>query len=389
MSYDFKIPKLCSHIIVDEVGILNELSYDQVRFAKRPSAFEATVRVDNQVVPPSGLYGKAQILFGKSGPYRITANVNDLILFKSGSGTQTIKLPAGKSISAKVLAQFLSEIIKDIQITVDNNRLMFSTSGPYKGTAFSFPDPTWTDKTASLITTSRILKAYTTLGILPGSTAVGALQVPGYKIILDPISFVGDYIIKFNAPLRNRSPVILTTYTTLAQFCSRCQGTRLEYDYTVKGQSYYTVKNTDLLIQEFNKFLFTVKGSHWKWPWIGSNLTNRIGGKADTASQLATSFISLDVNNAFNTYQNIKRQQDQNFASQNVTDAEYPYRLGNVNVSSLDGDPTTFYASYVITSRSREPLQVEEIIPLPGNYQLTSDPTGLMIAAGNKFQLVG
>jgi hypothetical protein len=389
MSYDFKIPKLCSHIIVDEISQLNNQNYNTIGFARRPSSYLVTLKVDGEIVPPGGLYSKAQILLGKAEPYRIVAGKNDLILYRGKSGTQTIKLPPGNAVSAKSLALYLSSYITDIDIKAENYRITFSTPTPFKGSAFSFPDPKWTDKTASLISTSRILAAYKTLGINPGRTAIGELIVPGYIVTLNPDSFVEEYIIRFNTPIRNRNPVILLTYNTLAAFCGRCLGTRVEYDYTVSGQSYKTVKNTDLLIQEFNKFLFTVKGSHWKWPWIGSTLLDRVGGKADTASQLASSFITLDINNAFNTYQNIKRQQDNNFPDQNVTDEEYPYRLGDVNVSSLPNDPTTYYAQYTIIPRSRQPVQVEDILPLPGNYQLTSDSSGLMSAAASGFQLVG
>lgn len=387
MSFDFQLAKACSHIIVDEIGVLITSTNDTINFQRKPSSTKVTVKIDGQVVPPGGLYSKAEISFGKAEPYRIVANKNDLILFNNGISTQTIKLPPGQ-ISARVLAQYLQEIITDFDIKAENYRLVIRTPTPYKGIAFSFPDPRWTDKSSSLITTSRILSAYSLFGITPGLTAVGKLLYPGYKIIIDPLSFVNQQQIKFDVPLRSINPVILITYNTLAPFCGRCLGSRVEYDYTVIGPSYKSIRNTDLLIQEFNKFLFTLKGSHWKWPWIGSNLLNRIGSKADTASSLASSFISLDINNAFNTYQNIKRQQSLNFPDQNVTDAEYPYRLGQISVNSLN-DPTTFYANYEIYNRSREPLQVEEQIPLPSNYQLTSNPSGLMSAAGNGFQLVG
>jgi hypothetical protein len=206
--------------------------------------------------------------------------------------------------------------------------------------------------------------------------------------MLNPASFVEEWIVVFDEPLRTYQPVILMTYQTLAAYCGRCQGSRVEYDYTLSGNDYEKFYNADLLLQEAYKYIFTVKGSHWKWPWLGSNILSRIGSKADTAAGLAASFIGLDITSAFGTYQNIKRQQDKNFPGQNVTDAEFPYSLDDFSVLTGD-DPTTFYAKLVITSRSRDPISLTTPISLPDPYQLTSSPSGVMQNAANGFQLVG
>src|SRR5690606_28519206 len=106
-------------------------------------------------------------------------------------------------------------------------------------------------------------------------------------------------------------------------------GTQLEFDYSIVDGTYETVKNTDLLAQEFDKFLHTEIGSHWKWNWLGSSLHSRIGGKGNMGITSATSLLNIDVSQAFKTYQNIKEKQDTGFPQQRVSDAEYPLELGS------------------------------------------------------------
>ena len=389
MSYDFYIEKVCNHKIVDEIAQIDPETRTFFAFAKPPSANTVTIKIDGELVPPQGLYTKAEVIFNKSEPYRITANKNDLILFKYGnSPVQTIKLPPGNAVSAKTLARFLLDYAPDLDWKVENHRVVVSSPTPTRGILFSFPDPTWTDKTSSLISTSRILGAYKTLGISPGRAGNGRKIMPGYIIDLNPAAFVEEYIVTFEYTIKNYAPVILVSYQTQAKYCNRCFGSRKENDYTISLGSYETVRDTDLLKQELNKYIFTIKGSHWKWPWMGSTLLQRIGSKASVTNGLTSSFISLDVTNAFNTYQNIKRQQDVNFPSQNVTDAEYPYSLASFNVATYD-DPTVYYGVFNIMSRSRQPITLTKQLNVPDPVQLTSDPTGLMTNAGRGFQLVG
>lgn len=386
MSYDFYTLKVCSHRVVDEVCILDSDTGTMIGFAKPPSSGDVSLKINGVQIPKNGLYSDSEFRFSKRGPYKIISNKNDMIIFRDGVNPPiNIKLPPGSAVSAKTLARYLLDYIPNYDIYDDNGYVVFKA---LNGTSFCFVDPRWVDKTSSLTQTTRIINAYSTLGIPPGRVSTTRKLFPGYRVMLNPAAFVDEWIIKFNGPIPNSSPVITVSYTTLAAFCSRCIGSRVEYDYTTLNGSYDVVRNADLLIQEFDKFLFTIKGSHWKWPWLGSGILNRIGGKASTAFGLASSFISLDINSAFNTYQNIKRQQDKNFPGQNVSDAEYPYSLGTFNVTTGD-DPTTFYAEVEIVNKSRDSAQLTKQLSLPDPYQLTSSPSGVMKNAGNGFQLRG
>jgi hypothetical protein len=388
MSYDFYIEKVCSHTIVDELCELDSSTWDRFAFGRRPSHLKCEIRMDGELIPESGLYSRAEVIFSKPEPYRIIANRNDLILFKNGDqAVRTIKLPPG-ILSAHTLSRYLLDFAPDLDWRVENGRVVVKTPRPNNGIAFSFPDPRWTDKSAALISTSRILNAYSLLGINPGRAASGRKIFPGYKVILDPANFVEQYIVVFETPIPNFVPTLTVTYTTLAPFCGRCQGSRIEYDYSVVTGGYDIVRNADLLRQELNKFIFTIKGSHWKWPWLGSNILNKIGTKSNPLNATYSPLLTLDISNAFNSYQSIKRQQDVYFPAQKVTDAEYPYNLIGINVTTGD-DPTTYYALIDVQSRSFQPLQLTKELSTPDPIQLTSSPSGLMIQAGRGFQPVG
>jgi hypothetical protein len=159
----------------------------------------------------------------------------------------------------------------------------------------------------------------------------------------------------------------------------------MEFDYSIVNNSYERVSDADLLAQEFDKFLFTKLGSHWKWPWLGSRVMDRVGGKGSSAQVTASSMLTLDVGRAFSVYQNIKSQQSQNF-TQDVTDAEYPLTIKSVNVSTLPNDPTVALMNIVIICRSAQPIALRRIVGNPNPYMIGA---GLGAAVDPAFLLRG
>jgi hypothetical protein len=180
-------------------------------------------------------------------------------------------------------------------------------------------------------------------------------------------------IIQFESPLFNDNPLVQLSYVTSVVDCRRCHGTQIEYDYNIIDNTYETVKDADLLGQEFDKFLFTNIGSHWKWNWLGSGLMNRIGSKGSTAAVSINSLITVDVAQAFRLYQNIKSQQDSRFPFQNVSDAEYPLSLGGINIQVPDQDPTIAFVTTTIVSRSMVPITLKRIVGNPNPFFLTGN----------------
>ncbi len=369
MSYDFATAAVCPHQVRFEACQIDP-ARRSCQFPRPPNNSGVSVYVDRVPVPSSGLWSTASIPFSKPGPYRVTTGQNDLLLFSVGFGApRLLQLTPGPAVSASDMALGLQRQLPDFLVYAQSKRVVVSTRNPVRGTAFQFHDPRWTDRTGSLPTTSRVLGAYSELGITPGRAAVGTKIFPGWSVQLDPNSpVIQDRILLFDDPLPNADPLVELSYVTAAQYCRRCFGTRVEYDYTISDGTYETVQNTDLLAQEFEKFLLTKIGSHWKWNWLGSGLVDRIGGKGNTASASVSSLISVDVSQAFATYQSLKNQQQSNFPQQQVSDAEFPLQLGSVDVQTLPDDPTVAVLNTVIYSRSQAEVPLARVVGNPNPF---------------------
>lgn len=379
MSFDFATNQLCSHQVYFERAYLNP-DQKTIPFPYDPTVSSVELYIDQMKIPPSGLYTYAFLPFSLPEPYRIKIGVNDLLYLSFGNGSpQFVKLISG-NLTARDLAIYLQKLFPSYYIFVQNKRVVIQTTNRVKGNAFQFVDPRWTDKTESLITTSQVLRAYETLGIVPGRMVKSVKLFPEWSVINYTESPIPNKLIRFKEEILNNDPVIEINYITSAYNCRRCQGTKFEFDYRVKNGNYEIVRNTDLLAQEFDKFLITKIGSHWKWSWLGSNLVNRVGGKGSTGFVSATSAITLDVNQAFKTYQDIKQQQSQRFPTQNVSDAEFPNRLLNLDVQTLPNDPTAVIVSSTIVSKSREPVESVRVVGNPDPVMLAGSTSNIVIA---------
>jgi len=390
MSYDFATNQVCTHQVFFEKVSLNNVSHQTVNFPFTPSNLnDIAVYIDRVKVPKTGLYSYAELPLLSSEPYRIKVNQNDLIYLSIGSNSpQFYQLIPGSNVSAKDLARHLQKLFPNLYIYVQNKRVVFRSRERVNGKAFQFHNPQWTDTTSSLPTTVRTLAAYTTLGINPGRIAAGRRLFPGWSIERVPTSPIDtDRRIKFNDPLPNSIPLIEINYTTDARNCRRCHGSKMEFDYAILNNTYEEVRDVNLLAQEFDKFLITKIGSHWKWPWLGSGLVDRIGGKGSTGGISATSLITVDVNQAFKTYQNIKQQQEQGFPQAQVSDGEFPLKLANLDVQSLPNDPTVAIVAGTIVSRSRVPVENIRVVGDPSPFILQNDPVSrLAITTGLRFR---
>lgn len=373
MSYDFALQKLCSHEIRMESGIYNS-SFGVVRFKSPPSNQRVTVWVDGVEVPRAGLWSNAFLIFSNPGPYRIKRDQNDLLYVRLGNDLPRFVPLITGVVRPSDMVKDLSKKIPSLNFEVNKERVVVSSKTPVKDSAFAFYDPRHTDKTQSLSTTARVLGAYSSLGIIPGRVATGRMIFPSWTIEPDPVSaWEMDKVVKFSKILPNKQPTIHLSYVTHPTYCRRCGGSRIEFDYNIVGNSYETIDGVDLLAQEFDKFLFTRIGSHWKWTWLGSKLIDRIGAKGTTGRAVVSSMLSLDVSQAFSVYQNIKMQQSRNSPAQQVSDAEYPHAIKNVSVNTLPEDPTVAVVSITIMCRSSEPVMLKRIVGSPNQYTIGSN----------------
>ncbi len=371
MSYDFALTQLCAHQVLFE-----DADYDAARgivhFTRQPSSANVVLWINGISIPPSGLYNFAELPFSTQEPYRIAHGVNDLIYVGIGQDIpRFIQLLTGPNLKAVDVAQDLQRKLPSLSVTVQNRRVIIKSRTVVNGAAFQFPDPRWTDKTSSSPYTVRTMNAFSYLGINPGRVASGRKLYPGWFITNDPDSPIStDKAIQFTSVFPNASPFVQVSYAVSAGNCPRCFGSKIEFDYNVINGTYERVSDTDLLSQEFGKYLFTKLGSSWKWTWLGSNLVNRIGSKANGSDMSASAMIQVDINQAFRVYQDIKSQQNQRYPFQKISDAEYPYSLDSVSVNTPSDDPTTAVVNIVILSRSRQPVPLQRIIGTPSPFTL-------------------
>ena len=376
MSFDFATNQICSHEVFFERLTLDTNGRVGALFLRPPSSNMVEVYLNGEMVPPTGLLSYAKLPFIRSEPYRIRTGVNDLLYISIGfEAPRLVQLISGPDLKAIDVARDLQVKIPDLHISVKNRRVVFRSHQPTAGTAFSFPDPRWTDATSSLPTTVRVLEGFRAVGINPGRHVYGRKLFPGWTVRFNPADTTGTQKqLLFDWPLPNADAVLEVNYVTNQFNCRRCHGTRVEFDYSVKDGTYEIVEDTDLLAQEFDKFVFTKIGSHWKWNWLGSRIIDRIGGKGSTGRVNMNAMLTVDISQAFRTYQNIKQQQDSGFPSQQVSDAEYPNRLSDLDVKLLPDDPTIAVVEVTVSSRSREPVELKRLVGNPNPFTLLGDP---------------
>jgi hypothetical protein len=382
VSFDFALLKACSHETSFEVALVEKDG--TVRFSRPPSASRVSVYVDGIDVPPGGLFSHAELPFSRPGPYRIRAGVNDLLYVRTGDGApRYLQVLPGPAVSPEDMATDLQRKLPELLVTASNRRVVLRSRTASARTAFAFPDPRWTDRTSSMPSTARILATAKELGISPGRYAYGRKVFPGWSVSTDPSSPDGvEKIIRFEYPVPNADPMIQLSYVTIAAFCRRCQGSRFEYDYSVVDGTYEEVRDLDLLSQEFDKFLFTRSGSHWKWPWLGSNILERVGGKGITDAVSSSALLNVDISNAFQLYKSIKTKQDQASPAQRVSDGEFPLSLAGIDIRPDPENPNVAYVTTTIVSRSRDPLSVSRQVGNP-------DPFTLFPESAQVFRLKG
>jgi hypothetical protein len=378
MSFDFATERLCSHEVWFETAQLDTFVRNTVRFQRQPSTNRVNVYVDGVEVPPSGLYVSGFITSTRKEPYRIRSGYNDMLYIQVGREMpRLVQLLAGSTVRVKDLAADLQKKVPNLQFTATNGRLTISSWTAMPSSTFTLPDPVWTDRTRSMPNTWRASRGAAELGFVLGRSVSRRLVYPGWKIVMDPNSYTDEKILVFDTPLQGDSPFVQLTYVVPRQLCRRCFGTQIEFDYGVVNGGYERVTGTNLLLQEFDKFLFTRIGSHWKWSWLGSKLADRIGGKYITQGGVTNAFVTMDVNQAFRSYQSVKSKQDA-MLFQEVSDAEYPVDFADLSVIGDPNDPTTAIVQGTIVSRSHESVELKRIVGNPNPFYLGTGQTPLL-----------
>lgn len=379
MSYDRKLDQVCPHRVVEEALYFDASSTIVTPMRPISSANSVEVRLNGAITVPSpGVYTAATSLGSKEGPFTITAGVNDTFRVRVNNGPeQIVVLPAGQKVPADRIVAQLQMGFRDIQFFLQERRIGFQS-------ALVSPDAT------VFIPATSTLAA--TLGIPTPRQWRGKTVVPGWTLVNDPntLNDRPTRLIVFDEPLRGYADYVELNYVTLRQECRRCGGTGVENDWLYGGTGEVVqVVDEALLIQEIQKLMFTVKGTNSFHNWYGTDIMDSIGQKVSSGGLLQNQLVG-DIYQAFNRWQSIKRQQEEN-AGQPVSDQEYPYRLLAVNLQQSQQDPTVMFINLTIQNRSFDPIQIERGIRLPQPVDLlgSTQGQGIFRESLKKYTLAG
>jgi len=356
MSYDRRLDQICPHMVLEEALFFNP-DRQTVR-PLRPIAAVSSVKVrynGTDYVPSEGVYLPAQATGLKSAPFTIRGGVNDQLVIKvDDRQAQTLHLPSGNKISALSITDSLNNITRDALFSVTaKNQIRLVTSNTGMG--------------SKIFIASTGSTGAATLGFSTNRGWQGRSTVPGWSIVNDPntLSDRPTRLIVFDEPLKGFADYVEVNYTTIRQECRRCGGLGVENDWRYDGRGQLiTAQNETLLIQEMLKATYTIQGSNPFHTWYGTNVVNSIASKQDAAG-VSQNLIISEVYTAFQRWQQIKRQQEED-VGQVVTDEEYPFRITSVILQQSDQDPTVIFINATIQNRSSKPIQIDRGIRIPG-----------------------
>jgi phage baseplate assembly protein W len=330
----------------------------------RPIAAVSSVRVRLNGVtesPSPGVVLPAQATGAKAGPYNIRSGVNDQLVVKIDQrNEQVLTAPSGNQLSAIQVATALNKTLRDAMFDVTaRKQLRLITAAKGLG--------------ATIFVNASGSTLASTLGMPTNRGWHGQTTVPGWSIVNDPNTLLDrpTRLIVFDDPLKGFSDYVELDYATIRQECRRCGGLGIENDWRYDGSGQVVkAQNETLLIQELLKATYTVQGSNPFHPAYGTQIINTIGRK-QSASGLVQNMIVSEIYQAFNRWQSIKRQQEEN-VGQTVTDEEYPFRLLSVGLQQSDQDPTVIFVNATVQNRSSKPVQIERGLRLPNQIDIMS-----------------
>lgn len=341
MSQDAQIAHACPHYIRYERVFLQG---GRVIETESPISGQGLleVRRDGVILPSTGLQSESQVVFYKSGPYRVKTGANTLTV-----DGQVIAIPT-KTYTVEELVKFLSEKLKTTHkvsvfsqsVSISSYNESLSVEGDVLSTSFGFPLTSFTVHSKKITPSWKLSKIS------------GEQSSIIFSRELDPVGLLD------------------VSYTTEKRFCRRCSSTGIENDLRLDSYGNVSlVRDHDLLYQIVAKALLTEIGSNPYHDWYGSKATSLIGQKVNTAVVQA---IREAVQQSLDRVIDVQKAQS---SVQTVTAKETLSRVDNVIVESVGDDPTTLLCTVGIRSASSEPVTVSVIFAVPGSIPLDGDLT--------------
>lgn len=194
--------------------------------------------------------------------------------------------------------------------------------------------------------------------------------------------------IYFKKPVRSQDNIFEVSYYTDEANCRRCHGLRIEDDirFSIQGKP-LIVEDNQKLIQDVNKFVFTILGSNPFHELIGTNAFLLIGEKFSNLT-LTSLKLQQEITTTLQVY--LERQISQ-ATVQEVTDAEFLYKIISVDIQRNDQDPSIVDVRVVFSNRTFGESEISEEITIPGfNSALFGDARktfGLTEAVANNSRV--
>lgn len=337
MSKDLKLKHKCPHYVVEE-WLSIERDRQTLRTVRFPSSREIQILWNRIIVPPQGLFSNVEITGLVRGPFDIDGDTDEFSFSIDGGATQTVVLPHGRAVRSTQIARRINEETTGIRASNTNGKVALALEG-------SEPDSTLKMEGGS---------AHTELGFPELRMYRGRLVVPGWSLVKEDPRFTEDPLarkIVFDEPLRTDDDEFEVSYHTIRAVCRRCMGSGVENDFrhNQKGDPIF-VRNNQLLLQEIEKIIFTIRGSNVFHRWYGTLISDMIGSKIVGGGAMVESQLVAQISSTIERHRKLKERQAQ---IQPVSRAEMLNRVVSIEVEQ-GRDPTVFFVSITLESQSGE-----------------------------------
>jgi hypothetical protein len=313
------------------------------------SSKDVELEINGEDVPKRGLYSELSITTTKREPFSVPSDENKIKLSVNKGEDQIITIPAGESVSAFQISKSIQNQSEDINSEANNGHVVLSV-----------------DKTVNKKYKSLFLKngsAHSSIGLKDRRFYKNKQVYPAWYITKEETLF-GDSrrIVEFEEPLNSEDDIIEASYYTRQKDCRRCQGVGIEDDirYNQQGEPRF-VRDEQLLLQEAEKIVFTIRGSNVFYQWYGTSLKESIGSKIIGGNDSLRGQLVAEITDALNRYRQIKSQQKN---IQPVSNEEFLLKIREISVTQDDVDPTVFDVDIELSNRSNRRRSISKTIVL-------------------------
>lgn len=345
MAKDLQIKQKCPHLVIDEWLALEE-DGRTLKTVRNPSSSHIRVKRNGMEIPSDGIGSKVSFSSSKAQPFELEKGVTDELRFQTSDGVlQTITLPSGTQVPASRIAEAINAQGSGVIAKAISGKIRLETvQGGMDATIFLQKG-----------------SGHEAIGFPPHRFYQGREIMPPWKLIKEQNTFgVRSRKIVFDRPVPSTDDIFEVSYYTQRKECRRCAGIGIENDirYNSKGDPVF-VRGADLLVQEVEKIVFTIRGSNIFYSWYGTSLSELVGQKIAGTGSLVESQLVTEIALTLDRYRDVKIQQSK---LQPVTDQEFLMRVQNIEVRQDNVDPTIFRIQVDLQNRADEVDQIQKTL---------------------------